>query len=114
MLRALGGAIGGGKQRPWHSRDRSASIVGIVATHEQPITGDPPTMPTPDYAPQAFEVFISYAHRDEDFRQALETHLSLLRRQGHIAVWHDRNITGAPPGPRPSIRTCGRPRSSSY
>ena len=35
----------------------------------------------------------SVAHRAEDFRQALETHLSLLRRQGHIAVWHDRNIT---------------------
>ncbi|MBO0793505.1 MAG: toll/interleukin-1 receptor domain-containing protein, partial [Ktedonobacteraceae bacterium] len=37
-------------------------------------------------------VFISYAHEDEVLRQQLETHLSLLRRQGLIADWHDRQI----------------------
>jgi TIR domain/NACHT domain len=37
-------------------------------------------------------VFISYAHEDESWRQQLETHLSLLRRQGLIADWHDRRI----------------------
>jgi internalin A len=37
-------------------------------------------------------VFISYAHEDEPLRQQLETHLSLLRRQGLIANWHDRQI----------------------
>lgn len=52
-------------------------------------------MPPPAQTPQALEVFISNAHRDEAFRQALETHLSLLRRQGLIAVWRDRRI---PPG----------------
>jgi TIR domain len=40
------------------------------------------------------EVLISYSHRDEKLRQALETHLSLLRRQGFISVWHDRRISG--------------------
>ncbi|WP_181166002.1 MULTISPECIES: toll/interleukin-1 receptor domain-containing protein [unclassified Mesorhizobium] len=37
--------------------------------------------------------FISYTHRDEAFRQELETHLSPLRRQGLLSVWHDRRIT---------------------
>ncbi|HYU76793.1 MAG TPA: TIR domain-containing protein [Ktedonobacteraceae bacterium] len=37
-------------------------------------------------------VFISYAHEDELLRQQLETHLSLLRRGGSIADWHDRQI----------------------
>jgi tetratricopeptide (TPR) repeat protein len=38
------------------------------------------------------EVFYSYAHKDETFRNKLETHLSLLRRQGLITEWHDRHI----------------------
>jgi hypothetical protein len=37
--------------------------------------------------------FISYSHRDEPFRQELETHLAPLRRQGLLSVWHDRRIT---------------------
>lgn len=38
------------------------------------------------------KVFISYAHRDEDFRLELNDHLSNLQRQGLIAGWHDRQI----------------------
>ncbi len=38
------------------------------------------------------EVFYSYAHKDESFRNKLETHLSLLQRQGLITAWHDRHI----------------------
>src|SRR5690242_9935490 len=38
------------------------------------------------------EVFYSYAHKDEALREELETHLSMLRRQGHISGWYDRNI----------------------
>jgi internalin A len=37
-------------------------------------------------------VFISYAHKDERFRLALEPHLKLLQRQRLIATWHDRLI----------------------
>ncbi|HWS85198.1 MAG TPA: TIR domain-containing protein, partial [Ktedonobacteraceae bacterium] len=37
-------------------------------------------------------IFISYAHEDEPLRQQLDAHLSLLRRQGLIATWHDRQI----------------------
>ncbi|MDA5564403.1 toll/interleukin-1 receptor domain-containing protein [Cobetia sp. MMG027] len=37
-------------------------------------------------------VFLSYSHDDEAFRNKLESHLSLLRRQNIIEVWHDRKI----------------------
>ena len=38
-------------------------------------------------------LFFSYSHKDELMRNELETHLSLLRRQGRIQTWHDRRIT---------------------
>jgi hypothetical protein len=38
------------------------------------------------------EIFCSYAHADERWFRKLETHLSLLKRQGLIALWHDRQI----------------------
>lgn len=37
-------------------------------------------------------VFFSYSHRDEAFRDELETHLAALKRQGVIETWHDRRI----------------------
>ena len=43
-------------------------------------------------APKQITVFYSYAHADERLRKQLETHLSLLRQQGIIATWHDRQI----------------------
>ena len=39
------------------------------------------------------KVFYSYSHKDEPYREALETHLSILRRNGHITEWHDRRIS---------------------
>lgn len=38
-------------------------------------------------------IFFSYSHRDEDLRDRLETHLSLLKHQGLIEAWHDRRIS---------------------
>lgn len=38
-------------------------------------------------------LFFSYSHKDEDLRNELETHLSLLKRQGIISTWHDRRIS---------------------
>jgi len=50
-------------------------------------------MAAPPSAPrQALEVFFSYAHQDEDLRDALAKHLRLLERQHIIARWHDRRI----------------------
>ena len=38
------------------------------------------------------KVFFSYSHDDEIYRDQLEKHLSMLRRQGLIESWHDRRI----------------------
>ena len=38
------------------------------------------------------KLFCSYSHADKKFRAQLETHLSLLRQQDAIHVWHDRLI----------------------
>jgi GTPase SAR1 family protein len=38
------------------------------------------------------DVFISYAHTDEGLRLELEKHLSMLKREGLINLWHDREI----------------------
>ena len=37
-------------------------------------------------------LFISYAHEDDSLHQKLEKHLSLLKHQGLISTWHDRQI----------------------
>ena len=42
---------------------------------------------------QALNVFISYAHKDEEFRRELQAHLRLMERQGLYKCWHDREIT---------------------
>src|SRR5713226_5126476 len=40
----------------------------------------------------SIKVFLSYAHEDEPLLRKLETHLSLLKRQGLISTWYDRQI----------------------
>jgi hypothetical protein len=37
-------------------------------------------------------LFFSYSHRDETLRDEMEIHLTMLKRQGAIATWHDRRI----------------------
>ena len=37
-------------------------------------------------------VFFSYAHKDEDLRDELAKHLSILKRQEVITAWYDRDI----------------------
>ena len=39
------------------------------------------------------EVFFSYAHQDEQLRDELAKHLSILQRQGIITAWYDREIS---------------------
>jgi internalin A len=41
---------------------------------------------------ETMRLFYSYAHKDEDLRNELETHLKLMQRQGLIETWHDRRI----------------------
>lgn len=38
------------------------------------------------------KAFISYSHRDSEALGRLHTHLSVLRRQGHIDEWYDHKI----------------------
>src|SRR5579884_814205 len=40
-----------------------------------------------------FEVFISYASQDKPFREELEKHLAVLRRQQLITHWHEGEIS---------------------
>jgi hypothetical protein len=41
----------------------------------------------------AIEVFVSYAHEDEELHDRLAKHLRPLEREGIIKRWHDRQIT---------------------
>lgn len=41
----------------------------------------------------AVEVFISYAHEDEELRKDLNKHLKSLEREGLIKTWNDRDMT---------------------
>lgn len=50
-------------------------------------------MSTLNGSTNAIEVFFSYSHKDEDLRDALADHLSILKRQGAISAWYDREIT---------------------
>lgn len=43
------------------------------------------------------KVFFSYSHDDEQYRDQLEKHLALLRREGLIESWHDRRIQAGNP-----------------
>ena len=38
-------------------------------------------------------IFVSYSHKDELFKEQLETHLSILQRKGLINTWNDRKIS---------------------
>ncbi len=42
--------------------------------------------------PKPVNLFFSYSHEDEDLKDELLKHLSILKRQGVIKDWHDRKI----------------------
>ena len=46
-----------------------------------------------DMDPGPIEVFYSYSHKDEKFREKLDSHLGQLRNAGMIREWHDRKIS---------------------
>lgn len=67
-----------------------------TATSETPAAIAPPdaSTPTPGHAKDTrqIEVFFSYSHRDEALRDEMAKHLSILKRQGIISAWYDRDI----------------------
>jgi hypothetical protein len=42
---------------------------------------------------EAIDIFYSYAHKDKKLRERLDTHLALLKHEGLINQWHDRDIS---------------------
>ena len=46
-----------------------------------------------DTMSDTIEVFYSYSHADEKYREQLQKHLALLKRQKVITDWHDREIS---------------------
>ena len=38
------------------------------------------------------KVFISYSHKDENWKDHLKTHLAVLEHQNLLSVWDDRQI----------------------
>lgn len=47
---------------------------------------------TMDEAAPTLTVVISYSHKDEELRDELEAHLSVLRRLNIVETWHDRKL----------------------
>lgn len=40
----------------------------------------------------AVSIFISYSHKDDEWRQKLDIALASLKREGLVSIWHDRRI----------------------
>ena len=76
-----GGPSSPHKRRPRSAQERS----GLRRYHAPP-------RPMESRAQSFIRLFISYSHKDEAFRNELDDHLSLLRRQGIVDTWHDRKI----------------------
>jgi hypothetical protein len=80
--------------------DREPIVDAYRAVPDRPpaagrsrLSSEMPVSKHADWAPNPVRVFYSYSHKDERFRDALEAHLTLLRRQRLIDGWHDRRIT---------------------
>ena len=75
----------------------SGQIVDNLALLQSSASAAPTSATVPIQQPQnstaPVEVFFSYSHRDEELRDELAVHLTMLKRQGIIAAWHDREIT---------------------
>jgi hypothetical protein len=52
----------------------------------------PSPLPLRDGRPMSIEVFFSYSHKDEELRDEMAKHLSILKREGVITEWYDRDI----------------------
>jgi len=66
--------------------------VSVQSTLEQPKNMVLSSQKSEALASEAIEVFFSYSHKDEELRDELATHLVMMKRQGLIAAWHDRDI----------------------
>lgn len=67
---------------------RNKLYWAYLANHLQQVTSNS----APGQREGPVDLFISYSHRDEHYRERLGAHLKLLQRKGVIASWHDRKI----------------------
>jgi parallel beta-helix repeat protein len=49
-------------------------------------------MTEPEAPSKGIKIFFSYSHKDEELRDELEKHLSILKHRKLISAWHDRKI----------------------
>lgn len=69
-------------------------LVGAPAQPDSgPVLSATNSMQPSLIAAAPIEIFFSYSHRDEELRDELSLHLTMLKRQQIIAAWHDREIT---------------------
>lgn len=84
--------------------ERALAEAAAWGTSAPPPTESPTSVPADGFIYDVFdgfdpegaqpvEVFILSAPADEEFRQQLEKHLSILSRQGFISTWNDREIS---------------------
>ena len=66
--------------------------VSAQSTLEQVKPILPSSQEAESKASKAIEVFFSYSHKDAKLRDQLATHLVMMKRQGVISAWHDRDI----------------------
>jgi TIR domain len=73
----------------------NGALATTTSTGNAPssITSPAANLQKPSSPSAPIEVFFSYSHRDEELRDELATHVTMLKRQGIIAAWHDREIT---------------------
>ncbi|MBN1479707.1 toll/interleukin-1 receptor domain-containing protein [candidate division KSB1 bacterium] len=43
-------------------------------------------------------IFISYSHKDEEWKDRLVSHLAGLQQQGYLEIWVDKRIKGGQNG----------------
>ena len=66
------------------------TIVKISSPSDKPASTEETTS-VPSTVP--IEVFFSYSYQDEQLRDKLVKHLDILKQQGIITAWHDREIS---------------------
>lgn len=75
-------------------REEAVKAKFTIAIATQPYTRVELKKDLPDELNQdkGLLFFCSYSHQDKTFKEALDAHTSLLKRQGLIQIWHDREI----------------------
>jgi len=79
------------KQETMEEIDRLRPVPRLEEPQTDSGTAAEQATPTGDEAGK-MGIFFAYAREDEDLRDELEKHLSMLKREGVITSWHDRKI----------------------